>query len=355
MEGTCRPSNILLQWHITERCNLRCAHCYQDSFTGGELGFAGLLSVLDQFKELLASWNRQKGATPVKGHVTVTGGEPFLRPDFMDLLEIFHAHRDLFSFAILSNGTLIDRTTAARLARLRPKFVQVSVEGGRATHDRIRGKGSFEAAEAALRRLVGAGVRTFVSFTAHRDNYREFPDVAESARRLKVARVWADRFIPPATASSPAPDSPAVLSPAETFRFFQLMQQARDEVRRRCRFSWKRTEVTMQRGLQFLAGGGVPYRCTAGDSLIAILPDGTLYPCRRMPIRAGNVLETPLCEIYHESEILNALRDRDRTAEGCRGCFFAKVCRGGLRCLSHALTGSPFETDPGCPLARPAT
>lgn len=353
MAGPYRPGSILLQWHITERCNLRCAHCYQDSFTGDELDFAGLMSVLEQFKELLASWNRQKGAARVKGHVTVTGGEPFLRPDFMDLLEVFYAGRDLFTFAILSNGSLIDQAAAARLRKMRPAFVQVSVEGSRATHDRIRGPGAFDETSAALHRLARAGVRTFVSFTAHRDNYREFPEVADMARRLKVARVWADRFIPPAAGSSraPGPPSPASLTPTETLHFFRLMHQARADVARRCRFALKRTEVAMRRGLQFLVGGGAPYRCAAGDSLIAVLPDGDLYPCRRMPVKAGNVLQTPLAEIYHTTEILRALRDENRIADGCRKCFFTKSCRGGLRCLSYALTGSPFETDPGCPLA----
>ncbi|MEN6487153.1 MAG: radical SAM protein [Syntrophobacteraceae bacterium] len=348
-----RPSGILLQWHVTDRCNLRCAHCYQDSYSGEEPGFSGLLSILDQFGELLASWNR-RGAAPVKAHITVTGGEPFLRPDFMDLLEVFHARGNLFTFAILSNGTLIDRATAQLLKKLRPSFVQVSVEGRRETHDRIRGEGAFDRAVAALRLLAREGVRTLVSFTAHRDNYTEFPQVAAMARELKVSRVWADRFIPPSAGPPPAsgPQSPAPLSPEETLLFFHLMHQVRSSMKRRW-LSFRQTEVAMHRGLQFLAGGGAPYRCTAGDSLIALLPGGDVLPCRRIPIRAGNVLEKPLAEIYHGSEILRALRDRDRIAGGCRTCFFAKTCHGGLRCLAYAMTGSPFEADPGCPLAGP--
>ena len=58
--------------------------------------------------------------------------------------------------------------------------------------------------------------------------------------------------------------------------------------------------------------------------------------------------------IYRESEILRSLRDPDRIGNGCRKCFFMHLCRGGLRCLSYALTGSPFETDPGCRLSDPA-
>jgi radical SAM protein with 4Fe4S-binding SPASM domain len=290
----------------------------------------------------------------VRGHLTVTGGEPFLRPDFMDLLEVFFANRHFFTFAILTNGSFIDLPTTVRLGKLKPSFVQISIEGGRETHDRIRGDGSFDKAVTAIRRLVREGVHTLISFTAHQGNYLEFPFVADLARQMKVARVWADRFIPPICDSSSGIDlsAPRTLNPTEAFRLFKLMHEKRENKDRRRSFRSNRTEVAMHRGLQFLVGGGVPYHCTAGDSLICVMPNGDVYPCRRMPIKAGNLVETPLSQIYRESDILQSLRDKDRVPAGCRACFFSKACRGGLRCLSYALTGSPFEPDPGCRLPK---
>lgn len=344
------PGNLLLQWHITERCNLRCAHCYQSSHTDDEPDRAGLLAILEQVKELLLSWKEQKGKIGIRGHLTVTGGEPFLRPDFMELLQTFFVNRDLFSFAILTNGSLIDRTAASKLKKLKPSFVQVSLDGVQETHDRIRGPGAFAKAVSAARLLVKEGVRVFISFTAHKDNYLEFPEVVKIARRLKVERVWADRFIPPLSGllRETVAQAPCALSPIETLDFFRLMNRARGEKKKSSWFRSNQTEVSMHRALQFLVGGGVPYHCSAGGSLITILPNGDVCPCRRMPIVVGNLLETPLAEIYHRNSTLRALRDRDRIGDGCRRCFFAKECRGGLRCLSYALTGSPFEPDPGC-------
>ena len=89
-----------------------------------------------------------------KGHLTVTGGEPFIRGDFLDLLQAFADNRSLFTFAILTNGSLIEQATASRLKKLKPSFVQVSMEGGQPTHDRIRGPGSFDQTVSAIRRLV---------------------------------------------------------------------------------------------------------------------------------------------------------------------------------------------------------
>jgi radical SAM protein with 4Fe4S-binding SPASM domain len=108
------------------------------------------------------------------------------------------------------------------------------------------------------------------------------------------------------------------------------------------------TEVALHRALQFLVADGKPYRCQAGDSLIAVLPNGDLVPCRRMPVVVGNLLRAPLRDLYDQSPFLRALRDPERVSVGCEGCFYARLCRGGLKCLSYALFGDPFQADPGC-------
>ena len=110
----------------------------------------------------------------------------------------------------------------------------------------------------------------------------------------------------------------------------------------------------MHRALQFLVSGQRPYRCRAGDRLITVAPNGDVYPCRRMPIRVGNLMETPLTELYWASEELRVLRDTARVPQGCEGCRYAAWCCGGDRCLAHAVTGNAFTADPGCWLARGA-
>lgn len=336
------PSHILLQWHITERCNLRCAHCYQGNYSGKELTFEHLLGILEQFKKMLFHWRAQGKGRPIKGHITVTGGEPFVRKDFFDLLEVFHQNKELFSFAILSNGTFIDAKNSKRLRELNPAFMQVSIEGTQATHDDIRGKGSYEKTISAIRLLVKAKIRTLISFTAHRRNYKEFPDVARLGRRLKVSRVWADRLIPQGSGENL---EEMVLTPEETLEFFKLMEA---EEKKASRTLFGKTEIVMNRALQFLVAGGKPYYCTAGDTLLTVQPNGDLYPCRRMPIKVGNLLETHLLDLYYSSELFNTLRDKSKISTGCKNCFYAKLCRGGLKCLSYAISSDSFRTDPGC-------
>ena len=345
--GSSRAPRLLLQWHITERCNLRCAHCYQEGRPGKELPFQDLLKVIEQFKTLLASLDRPAGERPTRGHITVTGGEPFVRRDFLDLLEVFRTNRGCFSFAILTNGSSIDAPMARRLRTLGPSFVQVSIEGTETTHDNIRGPGAYDRTVSAVKHLVRERVPTLISFTAHRGNYREFPEVARLGGRLGVSRVWADRLIPMGNGYALRD---LVLAPEETQEFFQIMRAARQETDRRW---FNHTEIAMHRALQFLEGGR-PYRCTAGDTLITVQPNGELLPCRRLPIRVGNIMETPLADLYFRSELFRALRERNRISEGCQHCFFSLSCRGGLKCLSYAMTGDPFRADPGCWLASNA-
>jgi radical SAM protein with 4Fe4S-binding SPASM domain len=332
---------LLLQWHVTERCNLRCAHCYQEGYASEEFSLAELLGVLDQFKELLARRRGELRGLPYRGHVTVTGGEPFLRDDFLALVKCLAAEKGRLTFAILTNGSMINEAMANRLAELGPSFVQVSIDGTERTNDSLRAQGAFVQAVSALKHLVRVRVPAVISFTAQRCNYREFAEVARLGCELGVDRVWADRLIPWGAAATLREQ---LLSIAETREFFHIMDDARAEAERR----FGRTKVILSRALQFLVGGGRPYHCAAGDGLIALLPNGDLLPCRRMPIVVGNVRDRSLSDLYYENGVLKRLRDHDRPSRGCEGCKHALQCGGGLRCLSYALTGDPLTADPGC-------
>ena len=339
--GTSRPPRLLLQWHLSDRCNLRCAHCYQDDFREVSRGLVGWRELLDR---VLAFLHGPGGNAAIPAHINVTGGEPFAIAEFPALMEVFARHRRDFDFGILSNGTLVDRPTARQVKSWGTRFVQVSIEGGRETHDRIRGPGTYERAIAGLHALKAERVPTLIAFTAQRANWREFPAVAALGKEVGAQRVWADRMIPAGQA-----DRQQVLDADETRAFLELMAKTREPLR-----FFSRRGIAMKRALQFLvAENETPYRCTAGDTLLTLMPDGTLYPCRRLPIALGNLYEMPLARLY-DTEIPRQLRDPLWQGEGCGDCVLASACRGGLRCLSYALHGRLDRADPGCWLAAAA-
>lgn len=337
------PGRLLLQWHITERCNLECTHCYQEAPPPRDLAWAALMEVLEQFRALRHGIAALGGGRPVRSHINITGGEPLVHPDATTFLETIARARSEWSFAVLSNGTMIDNSFARCLAALGPAFVQVSIDGSEATHDRIRGSGAFSRAAYGIRSLTRHGIPVLIAFTASRENYLEFPEVARLGRRLGVARVWADRLVPLGRAGLGA-----VLDPGETRSLVESMRREKSHgwPRGRC------TEIAMHRALQFAGDGGMPYRCEAGRELLTVLANGDICPCRRMPVVAGNVTRDRLSDVYWNSEVFRRLRETRTAPAGCEACFFSKTCAGGLRCLSAAVHGDSFVADPGCWLKR---
>lgn len=339
------PKSMLFQWHVTDRCNLHCSHCYQDAPATPDPSWEELMLILEQFKSFVIGCRDSGIGKSFRAHVTVTGGEPFLREDFPLLLERLSGARQFFSFAVLTNGTLLTPGAVRSLGRLRPSFVQVSIDGTRESHDSIRGDMSYDLAVAGVKLLVGAGIPAYLSFTAQRCNYRDFPAVARLGRLLGVARVWSDRMVP---CGREHRAEETLLTPDETREFIGLME----EERRRGWFGL--SPVVLHRSLQFTASGISPYRCSAGDTLVTVLPNGDVCPCRRMPIVAGNMLRQPLESLYGNSDLFRRLRDRTLMSTGCESCFYARTCGGGSRCLAWAVHGDPFRADPGCWLAANA-
>src|SRR4030043_2182878 len=117
---------FFIQWHLTERCNLRCKHCYQTERNIEEMHLSEINEVISEVSEMLNAWSENYDIY-FSTSFNVTGGEPFLHQDIFRILE--EIKRKEFDIYILSNGTLINRERAKRLLDLAVKGVQVSIEG----------------------------------------------------------------------------------------------------------------------------------------------------------------------------------------------------------------------------------
>jgi radical SAM protein with 4Fe4S-binding SPASM domain len=338
------PQRLLLQWHITGKCNFHCTHCY-DSKNQIELSTETLMKILNQYVDLLKKWN-------IRGHINITGGEPLLSKNLFPLIDRIFEEKETVSYAILTNGTLLNKEYLEHLRKTDCRFIQVSVEGDEEIHDSIRGKGSFKKLTDALKLVKKSGIKSMISFTLHKKNMNEFDSVVRFAEKMKADFVWSDRLIPIGTGEQM---KEFMLEPKELETFLKNMYRKRKEL---LGHFWPKTEIKMHRALQFLpflnnsTSNVHPYRCNAGRGLITILPDGSIVPCRRMPIIVGNILEQNLETIYCYSPLLNELRRNDRDPKACAECGQASQCKGGLRCLSFAYYGDPFRADPQCYLIQ---
>ena len=325
-------NQFVLQWHLSEVCNLKCLHCYQEKHKPIALSYPQLLNILDQYRELLKKLK-------VKGHINLTGGEPLCSPYFFKILDEFKKDKELYSFSILTNGTLITDEIAKKISEYNPEYVQVSLEGGKKTNDYIRGKNVYKKVANAIKYLKKYNVFVSISFTATKINYKEFPDVVRYAEKYGVDNVWSDRFIPLNKDS----EIDLQMSKEETNEYLKIMENERI----RLRFKKSKTNVAMYRALQFQMTNDYPYACTAGKSLLTVMENGDLVPCRRMPIIVGNLLNNNMYDLYKKSKILKELQ-KDTTPDDCKNCEHSKKCSGGLKCLTYAIYKDLNHKDVGC-------
>ena len=149
----CKMKNrILLQFHITGKCNLCCKHCYRTEGDVQPLGFEDIANVIEQYKNLQERYNTIHNIKR-KGHINITGGEPFMREDIKEVLSLLGDNRELFSYGVLSNGSFIDENILRILKQTQASFVQLSIDGDRHTHDYLRADGDYDRVFAVAQKL----------------------------------------------------------------------------------------------------------------------------------------------------------------------------------------------------------
>lgn len=164
---------------MTNRCNLRCVHCYlgderSPASAFGELDTTFWLSVVDQVAEA--------GCL----NLLITGGEPFLRPDFAEVYT--HAKRRGLLVTVFTNGTRLDDALLRLFNELPPWFVEISLYGAtRETYDRVTTvPGAFERCLAGVDALVGAGIRVGLKTVILKGNLHEVAPMRAMAQERGV-------------------------------------------------------------------------------------------------------------------------------------------------------------------------
>jgi MoaA/NifB/PqqE/SkfB family radical SAM enzyme len=190
-------TNILheffIQWHLTERCNLWCKHCYQGERSTEELTLPEIKSVIAEVSAMLRDWSLTHGIV-YSPSMNITGGEPFLRNDLFGILEeIKKQGIDVF---LLTNGTLVSGESARQLADLGISGVQISIDGPEEVHDDIRGPGSFWAAAAGIEHLVDAGIPVTLNVTLSSLNAGQMTKIVAFGSHLGARRIGFSRHVP---------------------------------------------------------------------------------------------------------------------------------------------------------------
>jgi len=110
-----------------------------------------------------------------------------------------------------------------------------------------------------------------------------------------------------------------------------------------------RYEDTITNDITFMVDGlkRAPRGVNDGNGFAFVSHTGDVYPSGLLPIKAGNIKEIPLKEIYRESKIFKELRDPNNYKGKCGVCEYRFVC-GGSRSRAYAVTGDYLESEPFC-------
>lgn len=174
-----RPSEII--WNITNSCNLYCKHCYVNADTtksSQELTPAEAMDLVTQIGE---------AKVPL---LFITGGEPFTRPDFYDILAKAQGYG--IRVVVSTNGLFIDDTAADRLVDYDVDYVAISLYGPEDFHDEYVGAaGAFQRTRANIARLQRRGIRVGVKTTVTAATFPHFFDLVGVAKDLGAGLVYA--------------------------------------------------------------------------------------------------------------------------------------------------------------------
>ncbi|CRK83492.1 TIGR04053 family radical SAM/SPASM domain-containing protein [Neobacillus massiliamazoniensis] len=350
---------FIVIWELTRACQLKCLHCRADAqYTRDprELTFEEGKNLINQIYDM---------NNPL---LVFTGGDPLMREDIFEITKyaVGKGVRVSMTPSATPNVTKEAIQKAKEVGLSRWAF---SIDGPNAEiHDHFRGTaGSFALTMERIKYLHDLEIPIQINTVISRYNYEYLEEMAKMVEALNCV-LWSVFFLVP-TGRGQVSD---MISPAEHEKVLRWLY----DLSKRVPFDIKTTEAMHYRRIVIqqkmreakektgeidylsaltekgLTGsidglGRAPKGVNDGNGFVFISHIGDVYPSGLLPVKAGNVRETSLAEIYRESPIFKSLRNPDQFKGKCGVCEFRYVC-GGSRSRAYAMTGDYLESEPFC-------
>lgn len=328
--------------NVTQRCNLRCAHCFLDGGTKVEesLDIRDLARFLEQGRKYIAK----------NVNFAILGGEPLMAKE-KTLAVAEMANRWGGEATVSTNGHLIDPAFARRAKDL-GLLVQVSLEGSTPeVNDPIRGKGSFHRAIEGVKVLVECETHSILSMVVQEGNFDDIESFYDLSMDMGTDEV---RFIPLNMMGRARDTGLRTVSNRLLVRRLGQLMQDRPEAKERM----TRDYFTILMSVCSLSNRR-PY-CGTGLKTMLVDADGEVYPCPNhqfSEFRCGNIRDSSFKEIWLGSPVLKMVRstyDLEAINEECSACAFRHWCMGGCRGETYENTRDMSATSVRCDDLREA-
>ncbi|MDD5674541.1 MAG: radical SAM protein [Chitinivibrionales bacterium] len=303
---------LSIQIELTYKCNCKCYYCYQKNYPEcKELTTKQWITIFGQLKDMGALY------------LTLTGGEPLIRKDFLDIVE--NARKKGFAISIITNGSLVTPPIAEKISELGVMDVGVSFHAANARrHDKLAGlKNSYGAALAAVKMLRKNDIKVLVKHSVSSVNFGQYKKL-EAFAGENGCGFECDFTVFPASAGEVSP--------------YRLKQNQLEKFIKD--FNITSLPCTMDKSTEML-------HCDAGRSVLGITPVGEVRPCILLPISFGSLTRNPLTKIWDGKAAKKFRREETILLAECQDCRIAFTCS---RChaLAYLESGQWRGKSPSC-------
>ncbi len=310
---------MIVSWMTTNKCNLKCSHCYQDAGAAKEeeLTTAEGKKLIDEiaragFKVMIFS-----------------GGEPLLRPDIYELVAYASSKglRPVFG----TNGMLITKEVAQKLKDAGAQAMGISLDSlDEAKHNKFRGlPDAYSKTIQGMKNCREVGLPFQIHTTVMDWNKEEVCEVIDFAVEMGAIASYLFFLIPVGRGVFIEQNAVEVQEYEDLLKKIMAKQkEVPISIKPTCAPQFTRVAIEMDIELneRFTRG------CLAGLTYCIISPTGVVRPCAYMVEEAGNVHEKAFDEIWQESQVFKTLRTKHYEGT-CGTCDYNNIC-GGCRARS---------------------
>lgn len=339
------PVLRMVFWELTNACNLHCAHCRAlpaENRSPEELTTEEARRLLEQIVQF------------ARPSVVLSGGEPLIRPDWAEIAG--YGTSLGLQMLVATNGSLLTREVARKMASVGIKRISVSIDGADAkTHDSLRGvPGAFEAAWEGISNAISAGIEYQINTTVTKRNVDQIPAILNLAIERGAAALHVFLLVPTGCGLEIADEE--MISPEEYEHLLGWLYEQSDRapigLRATCaphyvRIAHQRSRVKTGTNPETQHPAKPIRGCLAGSAVCFVSHSGEVFPCGYLPVSAGNVRNESLEKIWRDAEVFKILRDPKNLQGKCGYCEYKRICMG-CRARAFALTGNYLAEEPYC-------
>lgn len=275
---------------LTQQCNLKCKHCFVPNKR-----FSFSKKTFNVIKKL----NKQ-GVIIFE----LVGGEPLLIKEIFSIIKYLKGHNRIVT--ISTNGTLITKDIAKKLAKNSPHKIFVSLDGPKKINDFIRGKGSFNKTISGISNLNDMGMVPSTSFCLNKLNLNSINELIKETKNLKIKSLFFIFGEPPKRKNS---FSKYFFKHSERVMVADKISKLSIPIKYTMHFAPKKIDVLY-------------YGCFFRLTMCEITPSGDVLSCPIVRRKEGNVLKEDLRIIWKRVQN-NLLK---KMSKKCRECDWKKRC-----------------------------